>query len=832
MRAVDPVDFLESLKDDDDLSSPQNDRESSSTEYPNGVNVIPGEAEVNYPIYSTIPKSSFSCIGRPVGFYADTELRCQVWHICDEESRQQSFLCTNGTVYSQDKRVCDWWYNVNCDHEEVSRNYLQNYDLYKGPPPKSENQEQNENNNNDNKNENNDYKPQTKAPKDPFYNRDRLPSLNNDTTATMMTNNSQGLLHLPTMNPHGRLLPALIITIIRLPQQQEDSHLQQLVHLQLLHHTELPRPPAALENNPFTNRPQRPTPSEPQDQERVITTTSPNNNNNNVRTKLKSDSKTTSIQLLGSTQQRSSDKYYQAPTKRQNPGQPQKTQPSIQTKKENGKRIVEIRVPLSQIPPEILAKYGKRIPEHILKEIFVNFTRGQQQQLQQEAINNRPGNPTGAASTRSPPPNVPIARSQPPSSPKKPVDFGGPQKSSSFSGNPNPSSAPKQSFPGNSNPSSSVPKQSFSDNDSPPPSKSSYSGNSNPPRTTTPPPHQEHHLKFRHSTPRKTDNVKFATATRELLAEYDEERQLVGESQNPIYSLQQLFSGHHSRTSKSKPSYDSAGLKEAFTFATTTTTSTTPYPPQQQYEDFTRRPQQKQPQPYQEFTRQPRRRTQATTTTSTTTTEEPQLITDRYVPVKSQEEKRMAEIRRIFLVAKQGIKVLPPVPVLSKNQEPSIRREVTQRPPVRTTTERFDFPPVPKVAIPDDYYVKSERFEEAESRYPRPSVPASYVEPQARRQPPRPTTTTTTSTTTTSTTTTTPAPTYQEPDFHRTKPSKPQNRKKALPPPEEKKQESTDYDDSARERPNTDELELLRLAQEYIELTGQDFGVRQRPKSA
>lgn len=37
--AVDPIDFLESLKDDEEPHS----RDSSSTEYPNGVNVIPGD---------------------------------------------------------------------------------------------------------------------------------------------------------------------------------------------------------------------------------------------------------------------------------------------------------------------------------------------------------------------------------------------------------------------------------------------------------------------------------------------------------------------------------------------------------------------------------------------------------------------------------------------------------------------------------------------------------------------------------------------------------------------------------------------------------------------
>ena len=89
-----------------------------------------GKAEVDYPIYHSIPKSSFSCIGRPPGFYADPEHRCQVWHVCDMRSRQVSFLCTNGTVYSQEKRVCDWWYKVDCDAESVNRNYALNSELW------------------------------------------------------------------------------------------------------------------------------------------------------------------------------------------------------------------------------------------------------------------------------------------------------------------------------------------------------------------------------------------------------------------------------------------------------------------------------------------------------------------------------------------------------------------------------------------------------------------------------------------------------------------------------------------------------------------------------
>ena len=43
-------------------------------------------------------------------------------------SPRHSFLCPNGTIFNQKKRICDWWYNVDCrkhsrkirspDHEE------------------------------------------------------------------------------------------------------------------------------------------------------------------------------------------------------------------------------------------------------------------------------------------------------------------------------------------------------------------------------------------------------------------------------------------------------------------------------------------------------------------------------------------------------------------------------------------------------------------------------------------------------------------------------------------------------------------------------------------
>ena len=39
---------------------------------------IKGEADTDYPTLQTIPRTGFSCRGRPAGFYADVETRCQV----------------------------------------------------------------------------------------------------------------------------------------------------------------------------------------------------------------------------------------------------------------------------------------------------------------------------------------------------------------------------------------------------------------------------------------------------------------------------------------------------------------------------------------------------------------------------------------------------------------------------------------------------------------------------------------------------------------------------------------------------------------------------------
>ncbi|KAM8704419.1 hypothetical protein ACLKA7_008943 [Drosophila subpalustris] len=98
--------------------SPAGSRSSTGDEYNDGADgdysAIPGVAGVDYPVYAQVPRTNFDCTQQPLpGYYADIEAQCQVFHIC-ALNRTYSFLCPNGTVFSQETLVCVWWNQYDC----------------------------------------------------------------------------------------------------------------------------------------------------------------------------------------------------------------------------------------------------------------------------------------------------------------------------------------------------------------------------------------------------------------------------------------------------------------------------------------------------------------------------------------------------------------------------------------------------------------------------------------------------------------------------------------------------------------------------------------------
>ncbi|XP_024878554.1 uncharacterized protein LOC112458945 [Temnothorax curvispinosus] len=89
-----------------------------------------GKPNVDYPAYANIPQTKFSCKDqRYKGFFGDPATGCQVWHYCDLNGGKSSFLCPNGTIFSQVALTCDWWFNVKC--ETTTQLYVLNERLYK-----------------------------------------------------------------------------------------------------------------------------------------------------------------------------------------------------------------------------------------------------------------------------------------------------------------------------------------------------------------------------------------------------------------------------------------------------------------------------------------------------------------------------------------------------------------------------------------------------------------------------------------------------------------------------------------------------------------------------
>lgn len=83
--------------------------------YYNGdYSAIPGQPDIDYPILSDIPHTSFSCNNQAYpGYYSDVETRCQVFHVC-ANNKTYDFICPNGTIFSQEVFVCVWWNEFDC----------------------------------------------------------------------------------------------------------------------------------------------------------------------------------------------------------------------------------------------------------------------------------------------------------------------------------------------------------------------------------------------------------------------------------------------------------------------------------------------------------------------------------------------------------------------------------------------------------------------------------------------------------------------------------------------------------------------------------------------
>merc|ERR1719220_1390398 len=84
---------------------------------------IPGVPGEDYPIYSEVPETAFSCDGQvDGGYYSDPEAECQAFHICTADGAgglaKYSFLCPNGTLFNQNYFICDWWFNFDCSTAE------------------------------------------------------------------------------------------------------------------------------------------------------------------------------------------------------------------------------------------------------------------------------------------------------------------------------------------------------------------------------------------------------------------------------------------------------------------------------------------------------------------------------------------------------------------------------------------------------------------------------------------------------------------------------------------------------------------------------------------
>ncbi|XP_051163716.1 uncharacterized protein LOC127283089 isoform X2 [Leptopilina boulardi] len=58
--------------------------------------------------------TNFTCRGREMGFYADLEMNCRVYHNCDDHGNKFTYYCPIDTAFRQEAMVCDHAHLVKC----------------------------------------------------------------------------------------------------------------------------------------------------------------------------------------------------------------------------------------------------------------------------------------------------------------------------------------------------------------------------------------------------------------------------------------------------------------------------------------------------------------------------------------------------------------------------------------------------------------------------------------------------------------------------------------------------------------------------------------------
>jgi syndecan 1 len=105
----DGPDLLADSSSDDASTDYSSSDDASTSDDASSINMltmaVPGTPGQDYPIFSEVPDSDFSCEGRVEGgYYADVASQCQPFHICANDGnalQKFSFLCPNGTLFSQ-----------------------------------------------------------------------------------------------------------------------------------------------------------------------------------------------------------------------------------------------------------------------------------------------------------------------------------------------------------------------------------------------------------------------------------------------------------------------------------------------------------------------------------------------------------------------------------------------------------------------------------------------------------------------------------------------------------------------------------------------------------